>query len=574
MPRSLEITEEGMATIPTSPVARGVPGADVRRRLLLLGCHLAIVAATAATMLAAGWDRPEFGRHPDEAGHFMTGVLVHDWAAGGFDSDPLEFARQFQARYPKVALGHWPPLFYAIQAAWYGCFGVSHVSALLLTLVLDGSFLLLLFECLRRRVGSIGSALATAFVIASPVFRYSSSLFMTDLFLALWGLAAVWTYAVYLERGSAWAALGFGGLGTLALLTKQDAAALGLIPPVCVVLLRRWDLLKDWKFYAPGVMVVAVCGPVYYVMAQHNVSAFTGLEGPSRLAKLGSLAQGLTLGGWGGGLLTAAGIAAACAAGLRGTRLGLIPAVFVARVVGYGAVQLATPVSLDPRYRTALLATTAFCWAMAFQAVASSGRWRAGPRALALAALAAVALLGRPAYQDRQVTGYRDLVGAIRPGDGLCVVLICSDTMGDGAIVSEFRIQHPGGRFCVLRADKVLASSTWMGENYRLKFDTPARIEDYLNRQPVHLIVVDDWAHDSGTHAEKLEALLRGHPDRFVPVATYPIVRRQYGHRTVGAARLYQVAATQGLRPREIEVDLSNMPGGPVRVSIGPGSGE
>jgi hypothetical protein len=570
MPRSLEITGEGMATIPASPAARGVSWPDVRRRLLLLGCYLAIVAATAATMLAAGWDRPEFGRHPDEAGHFMTGVLVYDWAASGFAVDPLEFARQFQARYPKVAMGHWPPLFYAIQAAWYGIFGVSHGAALLLTLVIGGSFLLLLFECLRRRVGLIGSALVTAFVIASPVFRYSSSLFMTDLFLALWGLAAVWAYTIYLESGSTWAALGFGGVGTLALLTKQDAAALGLIPPVCVVLLRRWDLLKDWKFYAPGVMVVVVCGPVYYVLAQYNVSAFTGVEGPSRLAKIGSLAQGLTLTGWGGGLVTVAGVATACVPGLRGPRLGLIPVVFIARAAGYCAVQLATPVSLDVRYRTALLATTAFCWALAFQALASPGRWRAGPRALALAALAAVALIGRPAYQDRQVTGYRDLVGAIRDDDGLRVVLVCSDTMGDGAIISEFRLQHPEGRFCVLRADKVLASSTWMGKNYRLKFDTPDQIEGYLNRQPVHLIVMDDWADDSSVHAEKLEALLREHPDRFVPVATYPIVRRQYGRHTVRVARLYKVAATQGLRPRAIEVDLSNLPGGPVQVTTGP----
>ena len=48
----------------------------------------------------------------------MTGLMVRDYIAAGFPDSPFRFAENYYLHYPKVAIGHWPPVFYSIQAAW------------------------------------------------------------------------------------------------------------------------------------------------------------------------------------------------------------------------------------------------------------------------------------------------------------------------------------------------------------------------------------------------------------------------------------------------------------------------
>ncbi|HJZ98096.1 MAG TPA: oligosaccharide flippase family protein, partial [Candidatus Solibacter sp.] len=51
----------------------------------------------------------EFDGHPDEAGHFITSLMIRDYAATRIGTNPLAFARDYYLHYPRVALGHWPP---------------------------------------------------------------------------------------------------------------------------------------------------------------------------------------------------------------------------------------------------------------------------------------------------------------------------------------------------------------------------------------------------------------------------------------------------------------------------------
>jgi 4-amino-4-deoxy-L-arabinose transferase-like glycosyltransferase len=540
----------------------------VSSRAKRVGYGLGILAAFAVLGALADWDAPEFGRHPDEAAHFITGTLVHDWAVGGFPRPPLGYALQYYARYPKVALGHWPPVFYVLQGGWYGLFGVSRASTSLLMLSLSAGFLLVLFECLRRQVSWPAALLAVGVVAVSPVFRYVGSEFLAETLVATISLGAVWCYAKYLEGGRLAPSLGFGALSALAILTKQDAIVLGAVPPLAVLFLHRWELLKDWRFYVPVVVVLAVCLPYHLLMLHTTSAAWEGLGRKSLVEKAGFLLTGLSLTGWSSVAVAALGAAAVAAAVRRSARAASLSAVLAAYALGVATVQMATPVSLDPRYKTALLPPSAFLVANAFQWLLSRD-W--GPtllKAVAVAGLAGLLITDHPAYLDRKVTGYRQVVAQFANRSGLQVVLVCSDSMGDGAIVAEFRLQHPSGQFCVLRADKVLSSSTWMNQKYRLIRDNPRAIEDYLVRQPVHFVVIDDWGRDSGVHHAILAATLEAHPDRFPLIGTFPVVRSLSGHEQEGEARLYRVAATGDTRPSAIQVHIPGMPGGGnLRVS-------
>ncbi|SRR6056297_1101626 len=71
---------------------------------------------TTAQIQAGGFGAEMY--HPDEPAHFVTGVMVTEYLRGAEFTAPVEFAEAFYLRYPKVAFGHWPPLFYFVQAAW------------------------------------------------------------------------------------------------------------------------------------------------------------------------------------------------------------------------------------------------------------------------------------------------------------------------------------------------------------------------------------------------------------------------------------------------------------------------
>jgi hypothetical protein len=68
--------------------------------------------------------------NPDEPARIVTGLMVRDYLVHGLGQPPMAFAREYYVHYPKVALAHWPPLFYVVQALSVGP-GASQAAALL-----------------------------------------------------------------------------------------------------------------------------------------------------------------------------------------------------------------------------------------------------------------------------------------------------------------------------------------------------------------------------------------------------------------------------------------------------------
>ncbi len=520
----------------------------------------ALLAALAVVLGRADRDTPEFGRHPDEAAHFITGTLVHDWVKAGFPCPVVDYALRYYARYPKVALGHWPPVYYCVQGIWYTIFGVSRESATALTSTISVVFLVVLFECLRRRVAAPAAFLASLLVSGSFVFQYVNSVFMADMLVAVLSIGAIWCFSIYLDRGDLASVLGFGVLSALAILTKQDAIVLAVVPPLSVLVRGRWELLKDWRFYIPAIVVVALCAPYYWFTLGLTHSAWDGLARKSLTQKAWFLAGGFALCGPISHVLSLFGVVAALIAARRSSQVANFMTVLSMHAVGVIGVQMSTPVSFDPRYRTALIPISAFFAASAFQAVLG---WKHGKPALKLAGLTVVTgllIFSRPLNAARKVSGYRQAVESLPEQPGFQVVMVCSDPQGDGAVTAEFRLQRPSGRFLVVRADKVLASATWMNQHYRLLHETPEAVEDYLVVQPVHYVLIDDWGKESGAHYDVLQELLKAHPDRFPLLGSFPIERHHMGKIGAGIARLYRVDANAGKFPSEVELSISGLP--------------
>ncbi len=515
------------------------------------------------TCLATEWNRSDFARHPDEGGHFISGTLVCDWITDGRWTDPMVYAREYYARLPKVAIGHWPPVFYAVQGVWYSLFGVSRTSAMLLTACTAASLLTLILNGLRRRVGLIGAITATTMVFLSFVFQYSLGTFMADLLTTTFCLAAVEQFDQFLNKRFTRNAVGFSLLATAAILTKQDAIALAAIPPLSVVLTRRWRLLADWRFYLPAVVVGVVAAPYCLWAIKFTVCALGDASGSPVLENIAFFASGLTLAGWFGAILASLGaviclVPRLCPSSLRTWRI-----VLFAWVLGIIAIHLLVPVGLEARYKIQILPLAALLAACAVQSVATM--WPLSKRlrmVLVTALLVAVGTMPRN-YVALHVEGYQTIVDAIPQPRGLGTLLVCSDSLGDGAIASELRLNGRSLNFCMLRADQHLAKANWTGKNYELLHTTPTSVGEYVRTQPVQYIILDDWGLQS-THGELLRQFMKEDPQQYRLLGRYAINRFRSGKEQRGVARLYAVRDQIGKILESVNVTLDADAGGGI----------
>jgi 4-amino-4-deoxy-L-arabinose transferase-like glycosyltransferase len=151
--------------------------------------------------------------------------MVYDYLRTALGADPIRFAEGFYVRYPKVAFGHWPPAYYAVQAVWYGLFGAGVWSAQCLSAATAAGVAGLLFR--RLRGDGCGVALVAAILfMAMPLVQQTAWQAMSDLLTGLFVFLALLAFSDLLDaRRRRRAGVGFLTWSILALLTKGTAWA-------------------------------------------------------------------------------------------------------------------------------------------------------------------------------------------------------------------------------------------------------------------------------------------------------------------------------------------------------------
>ena len=98
-----------------APLSRPGPGAW---SLIAVCVFFWIISAATLQWRAGSLRLLNSGGHPDEAAHYVTGVMLRDYVAGGHFSSPRAFVEQYYAHYPKIGLFVWPPLFHGTEGNW------------------------------------------------------------------------------------------------------------------------------------------------------------------------------------------------------------------------------------------------------------------------------------------------------------------------------------------------------------------------------------------------------------------------------------------------------------------------
>lgn len=443
----------------------------------------------------------DFAEEGDEAAHYVTGLLVRDYAAALGTAPPMEYARRYYDHYPKVALGHWPPFFYMVQAAWTLPFSASRTSILLFLAALAAASATLLWLALREELGTWAAGVMGVVFLAMPAVQDSTRMVMAELLLTLLFLIATLAYARFLRDGSWRPASLFALALLLTLYTKANGFALFLLPPLAILLSRRWQLLRRPAFWLPPAVAAALAAPWYLTTLPTARDGWKGstsakfLVGKVAAANLGSLME---LGGSVFLALALIGLLAVVAR--RGHDAPGDP-----RRAAFGALLLATflfhsfvaPTRGTRHMSLAAPALVALAAASLFARDRHLGRpvprWTTAN--VAAAALALVAFLfqtARPLPDAAQ--GAQEVARFVRdtPALGDATLLVSSTGYGEGAVIAEVAMHEDRPGHQVLRASKLLSRSSWNGSRYQALATNAEEVQALLDRASVEVVVLDD----------------------------------------------------------------------------------
>jgi Dolichyl-phosphate-mannose-protein mannosyltransferase len=446
----------------------------------------------------AGAYQVEFSSHPDESAHYVTGLMIRDYIATGHFNSPLAFAEQYYAHYPKVAFGMWPPFFHFVEALWTLLFSPSKVSVLLLMALITALTGTSIYYVLRRNYGWTAAFAGGAIYVLIPLVQVSTSAVMADSLIALLDLWAMIFLVRYFEKECTLEAVLFGVFAALSMATKANGVALVLLPPIALLLTRRWHMMRARGLYYAAAIIL-ICGAPWPVISYRMITRSLGAQpvtasvmAATALAYLRVLWAAL---GWGVTPFCIIGIAAFLAGlwrnhthlTLAGAFTLLISVWVYHSLIGNG----------DSRYMVAalppalILAVVGFVWVvrrMPVQAVPLP------VRAAALGVLAAVLfatetwVLPHKRYQGFDQAAHF-LMTNREFADGNFLVI--SHARGEGAFICEVAMHDLRPGHFVLRSTKVLSSSTWYGTVYHLRYETSKEIRDFLDEAPIDAIVLD-----------------------------------------------------------------------------------
>ena len=419
-----------------------------------------------------------FGGFPDEPAHLVTSLMVRDFLAGLDFRHPWQFAQQYYLHYPQVAIGVWPPGFYAALGIWFVIVGVLRGAAMMFIAIVAAATASVVYLTGKRLTGRWAGVLAAVLFVGSPLVQESSARVMTEHLSTLVMLASTLCFARFARTGRTGDSLAFGTVAAVAILTHGNALALSLVPGITLALTNRWHLLRRLGFWLAAVPVLVACVP-WYVFALNILkgiwipSASYRVEAFPRFASYLYLSVGLAV-----FVFALIGVWVKIVRVKPRTEVAPEWAALAGLVVATFILYCVLPVTIESRYMVALIPSVVLFSAAGINEIAH----RLGARlpigvAVAGLALALMAAFGVGTFAlplQLRNGGYEALVQDVmaRVSNVPQVWLISSGSTGEGCLVATVALQEGRPNSYVLRAKKILAGGDWHWRNQQDRFDT------------------------------------------------------------------------------------------------------
>ena len=490
---------------------------------------IAFAVITVAFQYLTGAYSSEFGGETDESAHYVTGLMIRDYVAEFAPDSPMRYGEQYYLHYPRVAFGIWPPLFHLAEGLWFLLFSPNRIPALLFAGCWTTALAMLLFRETRRMFGFAAAMAAGVFLISVPAVQRAGGMIMADTMVAVLCFAAVTQFGRYLDTGSWRNSAGFGVLAALGILTKYNALALALVPPLSLIALRRWNWFRRPSLWLSGLIVIGLCAPWYiaawswvrYAMENGEVSL------SSSEAFWGNAAALLRLPSVPVSLFAMIGLAQCLPLAGPARRSGKWMA-WASSIAAFWLFHSFFAPWVNARYLLAILPPLILFAAMGVHSVASrwaGTSWSSRQRAWALTGVLALVYLSTSFFiQRKESLGFQQAAGVIltQPDIAHSAILVSSESSGEGMLVSEIAMRGRHLAPYVLRATKLLAQVRLMGTDYRPRYASGEELAEALDRIPVRILVIDNTPGPfSWKHHQQLQEMLEAHAERWESLGAY-----------------------------------------------------
>lgn len=510
--------------------------------------------ASCGFIMARGGFSSDLGGDPDEAAHAVTALMVSDYVKEGLGQQPMQFAKTYYADFPRVALGHYPPLFYLVAAPFL--MALPEVSVLLVLQAFFLASLSALTYLMGRRLLSPGLALLAGLsTLAIPVALKLTLHVMSDILFAVFCLWAALLWAGFLRAPSMRRSLLWGCVAAGAILTKGSGVGLCLLPPLSTLLARQWRLLLTPSWWCAALPVALFAGP--WMLYSTKISK----EGMTQLSPIQYFLEAVPyhlkavpeLFGWPLTILTVMGLIYGIKAGYKQKILSFEAASLTGMAIGVIAVLLLVPVGLSTRYMLTLVPVVVIIAAYGMNVIPWPSRTSHIVKPLLLAAFICVPLI-RDGVPQKQVLGFTTAViksGMPKIGDPKRNWLVASDPRGEGAIIAAATfhcLQRSPSLLRIYRGSKELGSSDWMGRNYKQAFTQEGELLEHLDKVQVSRVFVDLSvpAKRQSPHEHLLLKALQSAESRWQLEFDQPITRRPT---ETGMLLVYQRKTTDSANP-------------------------
>lgn len=498
-----------------------------------IGIFLLFLALAVLLQKAGGAFSSEMGHYPDEAAHYITGLMVRDYAASGFPGNPITFAERFYARFPKVAFGVWPPLFHGILGVWLLPTPDGRTSALLLMAFIMAATGYLLYRCVRKTAGRICGVSIGVLLVLLPISQVVTSSVMADSLVMLTELATAALLARWLRTGSNRDAHWVGVAAGLACMTKGNGMAVILAVPLAMALTRRFNLLRKSGIYVAGLIAAALaCGwELHALVLNRKISTFNGFSlAGVRAAFEFSFKFVYNSIGWAMCALILLGLTVAAGSIKRRVGEWRLWASMVAVGLSVFVFHILLPHSMDGRYLLAGIAPLMVFLVPGARTIADTPplarivpRWR-----VPLVLSCALAIFFGFSFQVPKMPrfGFREAAAWLEkhPLAG-GRYLVVSDGSGEGGFIAEVasrsdrRLPAP----LVMRSSKLLFVSDWNLSGYRLVYDGPEKALTAIEQMGISYIVMDGTQDLSPLpHWDQVRQMLHQYSGRLHLVQRFP----------------------------------------------------
>jgi len=482
---------------------------------------IAVFAISSVVILiqaGSGAYRADFSADEDEAAHVVSSLMIHDYIAEGFPASPMAYAEAYYVHYPKVAIGHYPPLFHTAEALWMFAFGRNRTALLSLVGLTAVVLVLSVFFWVRAQWGSIPAYFSTLMLLCPFVVQQYLHSVSPNLQLALLSFWAAAVYGRYLATGRRIYVGMFVCLAIACCATHgRGLAILGL--PILAAVLRRPFFLTPLR--CAGIVAILVVPPSVAFLSR-QVAQFTLSRA---LDRVGDFAIG-TVVVFSLPLVLLAIIGAVVA--IRDSRRQPEPLAFTAAWISTCVFLVVVPVPFADYYLIGVAAIVAVLAGLGLHLTKALPKYPWGQAAVGAVALGAVVLNFLPPVVTPD-SGVGRWFDSKPPGlEDSLVTLVAGDAVLEGAYISEMAIRHRPAGHITLRASKVLAYSQWNGSLYRSLFDSADGVRGFLDASQTELVLLQPAGQPP--HIPQLRSALERSPLEWADVtdAKSPVGTRVY----------------------------------------------